>query len=270
MYSVIEIFGRALPMYGICIMTGAVLAGVLAACRLQPAYAASHDRFELTAAMGFCLAGVVLGGKLLYLILNFPSILANWEQIRAGGDGIRRLISYGFVFYGGLAGAVLMLWLYARFLGGYFPALALNLIPVVPVVHAFGRVGCFMAGCCYGIPYEGPGHVVFRQALGGAPNGVPLFPVQLLECVLNLLLAAFLFVYQKRNPYSTGMIGWYGVFYGTARFGLEFLRGDAERGALFGISTSQWISLVLIVVGIFIIIKRRDIAINKQAMSSAF
>ena len=184
-------------MYGICIMMGAVLAGVLATCWLQPAYAASHDRFDLVAAMGFCLAGVILGGKLFYLVLNFPSILTNWEQIRVGEDGIRRLISYGFVFYGGLAGAVLMLWLYARFLGGYFPAMVLNLMPVVPVVHAFGRIGCFMAGCCYGIPYEGPGHVMFHRALGGAPNGVPLFPVQLLECGLNLLLAAFLFVYHQ-------------------------------------------------------------------------
>ena len=127
-----------------------------------------------------------------------------------------------------------------------------------------------MAGCCYGIPYEGPGHVMFHRALGGAPNGVPLFPVQLLECGLNLLLAAFLFVYHRKKPYSTGLVGWYGVFYGTARFGLEFLRGDAERGSFFGISTSQWVSLGLIVMGIFIIIKQRDIVMNKQAASSAF
>ena len=125
------------------------------------------------------------------------------------------------------------------------------IIPVVPLAHALGRVGCFCAGCCYGIPMDPPWGVCFHSAL--APHGVALFPVQLLEAALNFILFLFLYHYAKKPRKPGAVLGLYLVCYAVERFGLEYLRFDEIRGFLFGISTSQWISLLLIPIGLFLI-----------------
>lgn len=140
----------------------------------------------------------------------------------------------GFVFYGGLifglAGAYAASRLFDFSLSSYAPAL----LPVLPLAHAFGRVGCFLAGCCYGIPCAwGVLH----------PDGVSRFPVQLLEAFLLVLIALALLKNAKSGRMSTLRL--YVLLYAPVRFFLEFLRGDEIRG-VFLLSTSQWISLFLI------------------------
>ena len=151
------------------------------------------------------------------------------------------LISGGFVFYGGLIGGI----------AGYFPGVKiarcglktfLNTFAfAIPYVHAFGRIGCFCAGCCYGIEYHGP--------LSAAGH----FPVQLLEA---LLLFAFAFmmmfiIIKKKQETKEGLLFLcYLLYYSIVRFFLEFLRGDEVRGRLgagtFSLSTSQFISLLIL------------------------
>ena len=124
---------------------------------------------------------------------------------------------------------------------------------VIPYVHAFGRIGCFCAGCCYGIEYTGPLSVAGH------------FPVQLLEA---LLLFAFAFVILglvcKRSRNEFGMTGislflYYILYYSILRFFLEFLRGDEARGRVsfetgISLSISQIISLILFTAGIILIV----------------
>ncbi len=132
-------------------------------------------------------------------------------------------------------------------------------IPCLPLAHAFWRIGCALTGCCYGIPYDGPGAVIYDHSII-APDKVRLFPVQLTETVINLLITVVLLFYIfNRKGRTNHSIAIYCVLYGTARFILEFLRCDLERGKFLWFSTSQWISLILIDTVIIYGLKRREI-----------
>ena len=252
MCPVITILGKAIPMYGVCIVLGAVIAGGIAVLFLQKPYRACHEGYDVAAAATFAMVGVFVGGKALYLLVELPFIVKNWHEILQLPGGAWNLLFGGYVFYGGLLGALFMLWLYSRIAGVRFRPLLLNLTPVIPIAHGFGRLGCFMAGCCYGNEYHGPGAVVFAHPAGSAPAGVELFPVQLLEMALNFCLAAGLLRFHSKKPWSLSVVGWYLLCYASMRFGLEFLRGDAERGFFLGLSVSQWISVCLIPLSIFL------------------
>jgi phosphatidylglycerol:prolipoprotein diacylglycerol transferase len=121
-------------------------------------------------------------------------------------------------------------------------------------MHAIGRIGCFCAGCCYGRAMDPPFGVYFR-ADSVAPIGVALFPVQLLESVLNFILFIILFGYSRKPRADRQITGLYIACYGVIRFILEFFRGDGERGILWIFSTSQWISLALIPLGLYWLLK---------------
>lgn len=114
-----------------------------------------------------------------------------------------------------------------------------------------GRIGCFCSGCCYGMEYNGFGHIVFSNT-PYAPIGVSLFPSQLVEAFLNLIIFMVLAFLYKKYSNSYKIVSLYLILYSIVRFILEFFRGDAIRGFLFGISTSQWISIVLFIIGIVV------------------
>ena len=119
---------------------------------------------------------------------------------------------------------------------------------VLPLGHAIGRIGCFSAGCCYGIPFDSPFSVTYTETLGTTPLGIPLFPVQIVESILLVLLFSAQLVLFLRLPQKQNLpVMVYLTAYPTIRFLLEFLRGDSERGVLLGLSTSQWVSLLILI-----------------------
>lgn len=118
--------------------------------------------------------------------------------------------------------------------------------PAVPLFHMFGRIGCFLGGCCYGV--ESDFGFVFEHSLVEAANGVRRFPVQLVEAGFNLLLFAVLAWLLKKGVCKGKLFLLYLLAYSVGRFVLEFWRGDAYRGFLFGVSTSQLISIFLFAV----------------------
>jgi hypothetical protein len=111
----------------------------------------------------------------------------------------------------------------------------------------FGRVGCLMAGCCYGRPCRvgiryGEAHA--RHGFASYLTGVPLAPVQAAESFAVLLIVSVgSLIFSNRQ--SGAALAWYTIAYGATRFGLEFLRGDSERPYWLGYSECQWISLLL-------------------------
>ena len=131
-------------------------------------------------------------------------------------------------------------------------------VVALPLMHAFGRAGCFFAGCCYGVRCDGPLAVTFHSS-PAAPNGVGLFPVQLLEAALNLVLfACFCAVFRSRaRAARISCTGLYLCAYAVIRFFVEFLRGDAARGLWLGLSTSQWCSIAALAAGIWLLLRRR-------------
>lgn len=234
MESFISIFGRSVPLYGIFFFLGiGVAAGVAAILHRR----AGLDLFDIAGSGIYIMIGAMIGAKLLFILVSLPQIIELHISFIA-------LLKGGFVFYGGLLGGAAGLLIYVHQFRMKLAPFADLYVTVLPLGHAFGRIGCFYAGCCYGIPWE-HGHI-YTGTVGTTPLGVPLLQIQLIEAAaLTLLFAALLGLYLKTNRAWRCTVVYF-IAYPTLRFILEFFRGDAERGGLLWLSTSQWVSLLLI------------------------
>lgn len=256
MFPFIEIFGRQIPVYALMAVLGAAaLCGTAVLLTKKRGSVPAEDIFFMLLYAGI---GCLIGSKLLYLIV---SVDVYWLEGKSLKENFRYwlvlLTSGGLVFYGGLIGAALGALRYCTHFkipaGDAFE----TVVPAVPLFHFFGRLGCFAAGCCYGKEYDGALSVTFNHAIG-APNGVPLMPVQLFEAAGNLLLFAVLTVlYLKALP-KLSLTGLYLVCYAAMRFTLEFFRGDDIRGNALSLSVSQWISLAAFFFGIVLIVRKHQ------------
>lgn len=247
----ITILGRNVPTYGLCAALGLMLFVLLFKREDKHCPGESAD-VELGFVYG--LLGAALGAKLLFLLTMLPALWADRAMLFS--DTARFLETYvlsGFVFYGGLYGALCGVLLYGKKAGASASMLLRRLLPGFALVHAFGRAGCFLTGCCYGLPHPRLGISFSRSLI--APNGVPLLPVQLYEAGLELLLFICLYRGCRRKADGYRLLGFYLLLYGLARFGLEFLRGDAYRGFWGPFSTSQWISLPTVFLGIYLLVR---------------
>ena len=174
-----------------------------------------------------------LGAKILFLLTLSTSVstgLLATSSFWTGG---------GFVFYGGLIAGFLFVLLYR------LSGLTLNLatfwaiVPALTFGHALGRIGCFLAGCCYGQETGWWWGMYLHQAWR--------HPTQLIEALALFGLGFYLLKSRKERP---RLMSHYLIFYGTIRLMVESLRGDSIRGEWAGLSPSQWISLCLISIGI--------------------
>lgn len=183
----------------------------------------------------------ILGAKLLYVIVEFPAFLQNPLQV---------LGSTGFVVYGGIILGIISVILYCRRKNLPFLDYFDLAIPSVALAQGFGRIGCFLAGCCYGRPTSSMFGVVFPEG-SLAPAGVPLIPTQLLSSGGDFLIVILLLLYSKRakRPGDVGVA--YMLLYGIGRFFIEFLRAD-ERGSVSVLSTSQLISIFIVIAAIIL------------------
>lgn len=249
MHITIDFLGRKLPSYGLLIMTGGVLANLLALL-LRKKLKIDTDNLILLEA--YMLIGALVGSKVLYLITAAPAI--EWNRIFEPSY-LLMLMRGGFVFYGGLIGGLLMILLAGKIHRIDAVYYIRKVIFLCPFAHAFGRLGCFMAGCCYGIPYHGPGAVVFPENSFALP-GIRLFPVQLLESGTLLVISLILGIATLRFA-SEYTIELYLILYGIDRFLLEYLRYDSGRGIYGPFSTSQWISLVAVTAAVVVMIIRK-------------
>ncbi len=251
MLPTITVFSLTIPMYGPLILLGCVL-GILVAVYLP--VRRDIPKQDIFFCALYALIGTVVGAKLLYLAISLPSFIEAHAGTAWTLNDITFLFTHGFVFYGGLIGAVAGVFVYSRQYRLKAWPLTDSLITSVPLMHAVGRIGCYCAGCCYGLPMDPPWGVYFR-ADSVAPHGIAFFPVQLVESALNLILFGILFVYSRKPRADRQITGLYITGYGVIRFALEFLRGDGDRGMFWLLSTSQWISLALIPIGLYFVIK---------------
>ena len=187
---------------------------------------------------GLTITAVVLG----FMAAKVLFIITNWGRfIKAPLD---YLSSEGFVVYGGLFGGILAAlgyWKIKKVSG--FDYLDL-MVPSVAIAQGFGRIGCFLAGCCYGRETTSPLGVVFTHS-AFAPNNVRLIPTQLISSAGNFVIAAILLWYasKPRKRFQTTIL-WI-LLYSIGRFFIEFLRNDA-RGNVGALSTSQFIAIICI------------------------
>ena len=111
--------------------------------------------------------------------------------------------------------------------------------------QTIGQIGCLLAGCCYGRTYDGIFSVCFSSPASNAPINQPLIPAQLIEAICSMALFMYLY-FRRYKAEKNGCSIRYLLMYATYRFFIEFLRGDNECGFLWGLSTSQWIALSII------------------------
>ena len=167
-----------IPMYAVLALLGAGAAWFYVHHRLRRR-GENPGRTEQAFLWG--VLGAMLGAKLLYLLPLLPQLAADLPLLcTAPHSFMAKYLSGGFVFYGGLLGGLAGAWLFCKQRRLSFDTLGRDLVPALPLFHAFGRVGCFLAGCCYGIPAPaGWLGVTFPASAIEAPSGVPLLPVQL-------------------------------------------------------------------------------------------
>ncbi len=259
MHPYVNLFGYEMSSYSLMALIGCVvcLVFLLLYCTSQ-----GVRRDDMLFFFAYVLIGVIIGAVVLYCLVNLPGAIANRAEVFSDW---RTAISYlfgGFVYYGGLIGGFVGAVCYAKYFNVNSVRIADTFVPAIPLFHCLGRIGCFLAGCCYGIEYDGPLAVTFTNALSDA-NGPSRFPVQLLEAAINLLLFIILLVYarvsKKRDRWKPlGNFGLYLILYGIARFFLEFLRGDEVRGFLGPLSVSQWISIAIVTAGLYFVIRKTE------------
>lgn len=236
-----------MPTYGLLVSLG-VLIGLWISVRNSAKQGVNPDH-AWNLGIYVVLAGII-GAKALYIINDWNIYAANpreifsWSTLQAGG-----------VFSGGLvAGLAVAVWYMRR---TRMPGLATcdAFAPGLALGHAIGRLGCFAAGCCYGKPTEHFWGVTFTSPLAEQLVGTPLHqalqPTQLFEAAVELANFFVLTWMFKRRRFEGQVFAAFMILYGTARFFLEFLRGDPGRGEVFGgfMSGTQLISIFLVIGG---------------------
>lgn len=249
MLPTINIFGINISAYSVMAMLGLVFATLLV-------WRLSRGREDINsvqivnipaiAAIGAFVGAHIIYGvthldKLWWCINHLPKVFASWDSFVLYAVDIFG----GMVFYGGLIGGIIAGAIYCKCMKLDTLAYADVLAPAIPLFHAFGRVGCFLGGCCYGI--ECDWGFKYEHSPVSEANGVTRLPIQLFESAGDLVIAAVLVILFRKKLKKGMLFLLYLIMYGVLRITTEFFRGDVIRGFLFGISTSQWISIIMII-----------------------
>lgn len=231
--------------YGLMIAIGVVLAFMIAERRAPKK---GLDADSIWSLGIWCAIGGFLGAKLLYVITE-------WKSLFAGNLTLKDIL-YGFVVYGGIIGGILAGYLYCRAKKMKFLKYFDIVMPSIALAQGFGRIGCFLAGCCYGRRTDAWYGMEFNHSVYHNMIGVKVIPTQLIMSVANFA-HFFLLVFIANKVYKAGkdgvVAGCYLLFYSIGRFLIEFLRDD-PRGGVGGLSTSQFISLFIFAAGVLMIL----------------
>ncbi len=183
--------------------------------------------------------GALAGSKLLYIIVSWPLL---GDTLAQKLTNIVQNFRYGFVFFGGMIVSIASLIIYMKKKRLPLLPTADFLIVGLPLGHALGRVGCFLAGCCYGKPTNSAFGVVFTNPHTLVPpelRGIHLYPTQLYEAFGNILLFIWLHYAYKKNHKPGSILLQYITGYAAMRFVIEFFRGDFRGAYILGLSPSQ-------------------------------
>ncbi|RDU22644.1 prolipoprotein diacylglyceryl transferase [Anaerosacchariphilus polymeriproducens] len=230
--------------YGLMIAIGIVAAYMTAEYRAKKL----NLKYQLIISLTmWCLVGGILGAKILYYLTEIKEIINNPKILLDVSDG--------FVVYGGIIGGILAGFLFCKKEKLTFLKYFDLVMPSIALAQGFGRIGCFLAGCCYGVETKCPIGVVFHNSLH-APNGIPLIPTQVISSALNFLHFLVLIILAKYVKKDGMIAGFYLIFYSVGRFVIEFFRGDLIRGSVGILSTSQFISIFIFLIGCGIVVVR--------------
>lgn len=238
MYPQVTLFSETIPTY--FVFLSLLSCGLIIYVRSRAFFLNLDARLALNLGAIIMAAGFV-GARLFHVLYEYPRYYIN------NPIAIFYYWQGGFVFYGGVLTALLACWIYLdkqkqsllRWLDFY--------APVIAVGYGLGRISCFLAGCCYGKYCE----------LFNGPH-----PVQLYVTAWELVVYAVLILLERKTRARErfGLVsGVYAIFHGIGRIGMEAFRDD-DRGALIaGLSISTWISILVIIAGIFLVKRARSL-----------
>jgi phosphatidylglycerol:prolipoprotein diacylglycerol transferase len=244
-----------LPTYGLLVATGFLL-GLWVASRLAKRDGADPE--EIVNLGVYCALAGIAGAKVLMFAFDWtyysrnPGEIFSLSTLQAGG-----------VFQGGLVLALAVGLYYMRRKNLPFLATTDAFAPGIALGHAIGRLGCFAAGCCWGIECSRPWAVTFTdpvaERLFGTPLHRPLHPTQLYEAALEAII--FVILYRRFSPVRRpgSVIGLYLVLSSLGRFVVEFLRFHGQGNPFGGpLSVTQWIALILLAAGAWLLTRRAN------------
>lgn len=228
-----------IPAYGF------FLATAFFTCNLLARWIARQEKFDpemvTEAAVEFIVAAL-LGAHLSHVIMDWHVYVEHPGRAFIPG-------AVPLAFQGGLVAAAVVGWWFCKRHkirpGQLFDIVA----PTLPLGLAFARIGCFLAGCCYGEPTRMPWGVTFPHL------ALPRHPAQLYELTLDLCLLGFMLWYRKRKRFEGEMFFVFLVLYGMVRFFCEYFRADTPANMLGGLSWPQWVSIAFMALGGFVLIR---------------
>lgn len=258
MLPLIYIGPLVIPSYGLCMVVGLIVAVTIAYCRLKKR-GGTFDSLLFVGAVALVIG--LSCAKISYYLFSY-GIGRLFSEIAVGD--FSGFSDVGLVYYGGLIGGIIGAYIAVKVSKYDFNDYANAIIPCIPLGHAFGRIGCLLAGCCYGFRYNGA--LAVHSAY--VDQTETLFPIQAIESLLNVLICIILIIYTKKNRHGIVTLSLYLIMYSIARLILEFFRGDLIRGIYWGFSTSQWISALLVIISVVFIFLNRQGALQIGANAS--
>ncbi|MCA6074848.1 prolipoprotein diacylglyceryl transferase [Fulvivirga sedimenti] len=256
-----EVFGKEFTVYsyGFFIVLGAILAVIYLARQARKEFNVPFDTINNLFLL--LLASAFIGGKVFLFFENPPYYRENPADLFSGR---------GFVFYGSLLFCIpVMLWYFRKNKLPVLPMLDIMAIVTV-IVHGFGRIGCFMAGCCYGKETHGWLGVIFSDpACFARPLDTPLHPTQLYSAFMIAAIGLTLVMVKRRKMFPGQVFLLYLILYGIGRSVVEIFRGDESRGYVIEgiLSHSQFISLLVIAAAVYFY-RRNYINVRKTSKTS--
>lgn len=230
--------------YGLMIAIGILAAYVTAEYRAKK-YGLDPDKIFYLVI--WAVVGGFAGAKVLYFLTRLKDIMENPRVLLDLADG--------FVVYGGIIGGIFSAMAYCKIKKLPFLKYFDLVMPSVALAQGFGRIGCFLAGCCYGRETDSALGIVFHNS-SYAPNGVKLLPTQLISSGLDFMLCIVLILLDRKKKGDGQIAGAYLVLYSIGRFILEFYRGDLIRGNVGALTTSQFIAIFVALAGVILIAAR--------------
>lgn len=225
--------------YGFMIAIGIVTAYIVAEYRARK----MKMEYEHVAYIAiWCVLGGFVAAKILFWITE-------WKSVVEDPGFLLDTISDGFVVYGGIIGGILAGYIYGKVKKLNFLEYFDLIMPSIALAQGFGRLGCLLAGCCYGAETDSVLAITFTDS-SFAPNHVAMIPTQIYSSLLNFIHFGILLFIAKRKKFDGQVAAVYLVLYSIGRFVMEFFRGDVERGYVGVLSTSQFIGIFMCLVGI--------------------
>lgn len=204
-------------------------------------------------------AGLLLGARLFGVFTGIFSALAHGNPLTWD-----TLTNTGIVFYGGLIGFVVMYLLLIKFFDKKLGHTLVDIIAIcIPLFHFFGRLGCYFAGCCFGIESSSVFTVLYTNNIDGAIVTAYRVPVQIFEALVNLMIFGLIIFLLLARKLQGRLLWLYFISYAILRIVLEFFRGDVSRGVWGGFTFSQLVSGVIVVFCLILIANKKRRALHE-------